>query len=225
MKLLHEAPPRPDAEVLHEAVDRLERDTRFRTARVGVSVDHDVVMLTGEVESLAAKRHVEHLVHAIPGVVAVASEVVAVRPGDPRTADHELARAAAELLRAEPNVSSEDLEVIVSHGVVRLEGRVDWPYQRAHAVRAIGELSGVERVENRIRLTERVKRHDVRRGIEAAMQAEATRTARRIQVALDDNRVTLTGTVRTLKERDDVERAAWHVTGVLDVCNRLEITA
>jgi len=217
--------PRPDAEVLHDVVERLEKDSRCKDVRVGVTVDHDVVLLTGEVRSLAVKRHVEHLVQRLPGVIAVASEVVAVRPEAHRRDDQDLARSVARALRAEPKLSCEHLEVTVSRGVVTLEGRVDWPYQRRQAVLTVAELPGVERVEDRIRLTERVSRHDVRQGIEGTLQREAARTARGIHMELDDNRVTLTGAVRTAKEKDDVERAAWQVNGVLDVRNRLEVQA
>ena len=223
MILLEKGPSRPDAEVLHEVVDRLERDSRCRDARVGVSVDADVVTLTGEVASVALKRHLEHAVHRVPGVLAVASELVAIRPAAHARADHDLARAAAALLRAEPNLPYADLEVTVSHAVVTLEGRVDWPYQRDHAARAVGELPGVERVENRIRLVERVAAWQVRRGIAAELQRQAARAARGIHVELEDNRVTVTGRVRTARERDDVERAAWGVSGVLEVRNRLEV--
>jgi len=157
-----------------------------------------------------------------PGVIAVASELVAVRPEKHARDDHDLARAAASVLRAEGCC---DLEVPVSQAAVTLEGRVDWPYQRARAARAVAEVPGVERVENRIRLVERVSAWDVKRGIEGELQRQAARTARRIRVELADNRVTLTGAVRSTKERDDVERAAWSVSGVLEVRNRLEIRA
>jgi osmotically-inducible protein OsmY len=217
--------PRPDKEVLHDVVARLEADSRCKDVRVGVAVDHDVVTLTGEVGSLSVKRHVEHLVGRLPGVLAVASEVVAIRPEEHRRDDHDLARSVARVLRAEPKVPCENLEVTVSRGVVTLEGRVDWPYQRTQAVLTVGELPGVERVEDRIRLTERVSRPDVRHGIEAALQREAARIARGIHLELNDNRVTLTGTVRNAKEKDDVERAAWQVKGVLDVRNRLDVQA
>ena len=220
-----ESPPRPDADVLHDVVDRIEHDSRCRDARIGVSVDADVVTLTGEVPSAALKRHLEHAVHRVPGVLAVASELVAVHPEAHARDDHDLARAAAAVLRAEPNVSLRDLEVTVSHAVVTLEGRVDWPFQREQAARAIAEVPGVERVENRVRLVERVAAWQVKRGIAAELQRQAARTARRIQVELDDNRVTLEGRVRSAKERDDVERAAWNVSGVLEVRNRLEIVA
>lgn len=225
MILLERETTRPDAEVLHDVVDRLECDSSFREARVGVSVDADVVTLTGEVESVALKHRLEHAVHRVPGVTAVASELVAVRPEQHARDDHDLARAAAAALRAEPNVPCRDLEVTVSHAVVTLEGAVDWPYQRDQAVRTVAEVPGVDRVENRIRLVERVHAWEVRRGIAAELQRQAARTARHLEVALEDNRVTLTGTVRSAQERDDVERAAWSVSGVLDVRNRLEVVA
>ena len=44
-----------------------------------------------------------------------------------------------------------------------------------------------------------------------------------VRVDIQDNRVTLTGRVGSEAEKLEVERATWHVTGVLDVRNRLEV--
>jgi osmotically-inducible protein OsmY len=100
---------------------------------------------------------------------------------------------------------------------------VDWPYQRDHATRAVQDLVGVERVENRIHLRERVTRGDVRRRIESALQRNAAVAAHRIQVELEDNRATLTGRVQSLAEKETAERAAWNVSGVIGVDNRLVV--
>ena len=225
MNLMHEAPGRPDADVLREVVDRLEQDGRCRDARVGVAVDDDVVSLTGEVASLAIKRDLEHAVHRVAGVRAVASELVAVRPEAHARDDHDLARAAASALRAHDGLPCGAIEITVSHGVVELEGRVDWPFQRERIEQAIAELPGVRRVDNRIRLVERVRAWDVRRALGAELQRRAARVARGIRVDVDDNRATLTGRVRSPEERDAAERAAWSVHGVLEVRNGLEVVS
>lgn len=223
MTLLHEGPPRPDVDVLKDVIDRLEHDSRCRDARVGVAVADDVVSLTGEVATVALKREIEHAVHRVAGVRAVVSELVAVRPEAHVRDDGDLARAAANVLRAQPNLASAEVEVTVSHGIVTLDGCVDWPFQRTQVVAAVADLPGVVRVEDRIHLTERVRAFDVRRAIAAALQRRASRVARGIRVELADNRVTLTGCVATGEEKDDIERASWGVEGVLDVRNRVEV--
>lgn len=223
MNLLHEPPHRPDADVLHDVVERIEEDSRCRNARVGVTVVDDVVALTGEVASLAQKRRVELVAHRVAGVRAVASELIAVSPESPGRNDCDLARDVAARLRVRANPDGVPLVVTVSHGVVTLEGRVDWPYQRQQAVEAVADLAGVDHVEDRIRLTERVAAWDVRRGIAAELQRQAARAAHGVRVDVEDNRVTLDGRVRSAQEKIGIERAAWGVSGVLDVRNRLEV--
>jgi osmotically-inducible protein OsmY len=225
MMPLQESPPRGDADILREVVDRLERDPRCHDARVGVAVDAAVVTLTGEVPSVAFKHHVEQAVHRVPGVLALASELVAVRPEAHARDDHDLARTVAARLRAETDVPLGELEVTVSGAAVTLEGRVDWPYQRERAGRIVAELPGVGRVDNRIRLVERVRAYDVRCAVAAELQRQAARTAGRVRLEVMDNRVTLEGAVRSAREKDDVERAAWSVSGVLEVRNRLAVDA
>jgi osmotically-inducible protein OsmY len=212
---------RSDAELRRDVIDQLESNPRFHGGEVGVVVQEGIVTLTGDVPTLAHKRRVEHAVQEVRGVRAVASELAAVSPHTHAGDDREIARAASSALLWDPNVPHEGIHVTVSRGVVTLEGDVDWPFQRDNAVRAVANLTGVERVDNRLHLKDRVVKRDVRQGIESALQRNASVTARRIRVEIVDNRATLTGTVHSVAEKHAAERAAWGVPGVVGVENRL----
>jgi osmotically-inducible protein OsmY len=80
-------------------------------------------------------------------------------------------------------------------------------------------------VANSIVVKPRVSADDVKRKIEEALKRSAVIDSQRISVEARDGAVVLTGTVRSLAERDDADRAAWAAPGVTKVDNRLVIAA
>jgi osmotically-inducible protein OsmY len=95
-----------------------------------------------------------------------------------------------------PNVA-ERLKVVVTNGLVTLEGEVEWNYQR----------EGVEREVRRVE----------------ALRRSAEVDASRVTVETKDSEVVLKGTVRSLAERQEAERAAWSVPGVAAVKNEIVV--
>ncbi len=59
--------------------------------------------------------------------------------------------------------------------------------------------------------------------IEEAFRRSAEIDARRISVAVEDGKVTLSGNVHSWSERREAERAAWAAPGVILVDDRLTI--
>lgn len=111
----------------------------------------------------------------------------------------------------------------VSQGWVTLKGRVDWQYQRVTAESVVRDLIGVRGVTNSIVLEPHASAADVKTKIEAALKRSAELDARRINVAVADGKVTLTGNVHAWFERDEARRAAWAAPGVKNVEDWLAI--
>jgi osmotically-inducible protein OsmY len=59
--------------------------------------------------------------------------------------------------------------------------------------------------------------------IEAALVRSAVTTAERVHVAVEEDKVILTGQVRSYAEKAEAERAAWSSPGVASVDNRLKV--
>ena len=113
--------------------------------------------------------------------------------------------------------------VLVRDGWVTLKGRVKWEYQRAAAANAVRDLTGVRGVTNVITVEPHVSVLDVKSKIEAALTRSAEIDARRINVAVTDSKVILSGNVHSWFERAAARRAAWAAPGVKDVEDHITV--
>jgi len=100
---------------------------------------------------------------------------------------------------------------------------VAWRFQRERAEEAVRSLRGVKGVTNLVRVKPEVVAGDIRAQIGQALIRSAEVDAQNITVEAEGGRVILSGSVRTLSEREDAERAAWRAPGVTSVENRLDV--
>ena len=132
-------------------------------------------------------------------------------------------RAVVDRFKWSVLIPSSRIKVKVSKGWVTLEGTVDWQYQKSAAERAVRDLIGVKGVTNVVEVKPRVSATEVKSAIEAALKRSAEVDARRITVETDGDKVILRGTVRSVAERHEAERAAWRAPGVRTVENQVTI--
>jgi osmotically-inducible protein OsmY len=116
--------------------------------------------------------------------------------------------------------------VKVERGWVTLDGTVHWQFQKAAAERALRGLTGVKGISNFVVVRPQVvSPTDLSQRIRDALRRNAEFDASRIAVDVAQGKVTLSGVVRSVAEREDAERAVWAAPGVTDVEDRLTVGA
>jgi osmotically-inducible protein OsmY len=212
-----------DRDLQQHVENALEWEPSIDAADIGVSVENAVVTLRGGVKSYAEKATAERVALGVYGVKAVANDV-AVRLGDGRKrTDTDIAQAAVSALRWHSMVPDEKITVSVSEGWITLKGHVNWEYQRAAAANAVRDLTGVRGVTNSISVEPHVSAVDVKSKIEAALKRSAEIDARRVNVAVTDSKVILSGNVHSWFERDEARHAAWSAPGVKEVEDHIAV--
>ena len=214
-----------DAQLKHDIVNELEWDPALDAAHVGVAVNDGVVVLSGHLNSFAAKHAVERAVQRVAGVRAIAIELdVTLEPHHQR-GDADVAAAIETAFKWHAQIPEDRIQVKVEKGWVTLTGEVDWDYQRHNAERVVRPLTGVVGVVNDIALRQRSAPEYVARRIREALSRYADEEWRQIEVQVDASTAILRGTVNSWAERSAVQAAAWSAPGITRVVNELKIAS
>ena len=201
----------------------LEFEPGIDAADVGVTAHDGVVTLRGSVTTFYQKLSAERTAAHVLGVRAIANDLEVAPTHDMRRTDTAIAEAAANALAWDVAVPKGSVQVAVRDGWLTLTGNVEWRYQRDAAEDAVRRLYGVRGVVNSVAVKPHVHSADVQDKIENAFKRSAEIDAQHVHVAARDGQVTLTGTVRSLAERQEAERAAWSAPGVTLVDDRLAV--
>jgi osmotically-inducible protein OsmY len=208
---------------LRDAVlKELAWDSHVDASAIGVAAKSGSVTLTGFIDSYAGKLAAERAAKRVRGVRAVANDVQ-VRLRLDRT-DEDVAADVARALNSRVTIPS-SVQAAVHQGHVTLTGHVDSLFCRAVAEKAVSPIKGVKEVVNRIEVKTAVSPRDIQREIARALHRNADVDSRGIEVTVVGSKLRLGGTVSSWREREAVERAASHASGIAVVDNRIAVRA
>src|SRR3954447_16537073 len=137
-----------DSELQRDVLNELKWEPSVDAAHIGVSAKDGVVTLSGHVSSYAEKYAAERAAKRVYGVRAVANEIEVKLPISSQRTDSDIAAAAVNALKSHLAVPADKIKVTVSKGWVKLEGEVEWQYQKIAAENAVRYLAGVVGVSN-----------------------------------------------------------------------------
>lgn len=215
--------PEHETSLEGDVQDELLTEPALGARYIHVAASDGAVTLTGAVESYFEKALAEAAALRVAGVRSVANDLAVEPPLTQRRSDAEIAEAAARGLSwnvAVPNA----VKAVVKDGWVTLHGAVTWRYERLAAERSVRDLTGVRGLTNLITVEQQPVAIDIKSTLEHRLQRSALVDPRRVAIEVDEARVRLRGTARSWAERDEAERLAWTVPGVIVVDNEIAIS-
>jgi len=213
-----------DSQLQNDVLAELTWEPSLNPAQIGVQVKDGIVTLAGQVDSFAEKWDAEHAAQRVAGVKALVIDMNVNLPGSSQREDIDIARSAENVLAWMTYLPQDAVKVMSEHGWITLSGEVAWEYQRQAASTAVRSLLGVTGLSNQIQLRPSVSLAGVKSAIEAALKRQSHTDAQQIVVEISGTDVILSGTVRSLSERDLARKSAWGSPGVHNVIDRLVVS-
>lgn len=213
-----------DSEIQQDVLRELKWDGRVDETDVGVEVDEGVVTLTGTVTSWGKRHAAAEAAHRVQGVLDVANDIEVKTLETAGLTDTDVARAVRNALVWDVFVPADRIQSTVSNGVVMLDGEVDSLTELKDAERAVRNLAGVRAVTSLIAVKPgKASSSKVRQSIEDALARRAERESDRISFDVRGGNVRISGTVRSLAEKQAVLDAATLAPGVTEVQDQLRV--
>lgn len=214
---------RTNIEIQKEVIDAIRWEPILNAAEIGVTVKQGIVTLSGQVETYSQKLAAEKAAKKVRGVKALAEDIqVGVSAFNKKT-DAEIAEAILASLKWQTAVDEEQIKVQVEDGIARLQGEVDWTYQKIIAQTAVQHINGLRMLLNEITVKPRLTPDHLEQQISAAFERNALLDAGKITAQVIEGVVTLRGSVRSFTELEDAEAVVWAAPGVTQVKNQLDV--
>lgn len=213
-------PTRTDRDIRAAAETELEWTPDVDAARIGVAVDDGVVTLSGEVDNYAERNAAKKAVLRMRDVTAVVNDLHVHPNSQYSVSETDVAKDVEHALRSASDIP-DTVKAEIDGSTITLTGTVKWDFQRRAAERAVRYLQGVYSVKNRIALGPRVSAVDTAERIKSAIMRNALLDAKSINVRVDGDKVTLTGTVGSWAEKQQADLAAWSSPHVSEVANHI----
>ena len=226
----------PDAELQHAVARALADDPAADGYPVHCQASHGVATLSGLVQSWAEKQLVLRVVQGVRGVRGVEAGELMIRGEETLNSDEEIVAQIRERLDWDVRVNGALVVVRTHEQVVHLSGTVGTAAEKDRIV-AMAYQAGTTRVDARDlfvaywavgRETRREKfapKTDAAIGaaVRAMLRFNPRVRSAETLVQVLDGVVTLAGTVRNLRTRQEAEQDARHVVGVVNVHNLLKV--
>ncbi|WP_372794622.1 BON domain-containing protein [Lutibacter sp.] len=212
-----------DYEIKEDVLSELAWQPNIDETKIGVIVENGVVTLSGVVDSYTKKLAAEKAAKGVKGVKAVALDIEVKYGTDYKKTDKEIAKAVVNALSWDISVPKDKVSVKVEDGWVYLSGELKWFYQKDAAKKAVQNLLGVKGVVNSIQIKQAVEPTQIKERISKAFERSANVLAKNVTVSVDGHTVTLRGTVNSIAEKDEAQKAAYFAPGVYEVKNELKV--
>lgn len=209
-------------ELQKDVQDAIKFEPFLHAAEIGVTAKEGIVTLTGVVDGYYKKTEAENAAKNVAGVKAVV-ENITIKYNNFSKNDNDIAVEVVNALKASWSIPNDKVKVKVENGWVTLDGELPWNYQRNDAKNAVNYLTGVTGITNNIKIKSEVNDAIEKKDVENALARHWSINAKDINVKASGTKITLTGNVTSLYQKEEAERVAWNTPGVWSVENKLEV--
>jgi len=214
-----------DEAIKLDVVSQLRWNGKIDSSHVLVDVDAGKVVLSGKVLNCMAKAEAEKSARQASGVQDVDNRLeVKMKEGAGEISDDELASRVNQSLRWDSDLADSDVRAVAQNGVVELEGTVDHHWKTTRARQLAEGFRGVAEVKDNLAVVPSHEPGDeaLASQIAEALERNVLVDEDKIRVQVDDGVATLTGSVASWAEANEVRETASATPGVVDIHERLE---
>lgn len=201
--------------------DALKWEPLLHAAEIGVIVEDGIVTLTGTVDSYTKKIEAEKAAKNVAGVKALVENIKVLLPHGSVRADSDVAADVVKALGQNRDIPHESIKIKVENGLVYLEGKIVWDFQRESARKSINHIRGVKGVVDDMELKSSIHDKLEEKLIKEAFRRHWSLNTDDINVKVSGNHVILTGYVASLYQKEEAGRIVWKTPGVWSLENAL----
>jgi osmotically-inducible protein OsmY len=211
-----------DNEIQKNVMEELKNLPSLHASEIGVAVKNGIVTLSGVVDSYPRKIAVERTVIKVKNVRGIAEDIQVKLNGSCSKTDSEIAQAVLYSIEWHSGLDPEKIKVHVEDGIVTINGKVDWDYQRKLAQKTAANITGVRGLINNIEIMHRPVPGEIKEKIQSSFVRNANIDSGKITIDIEGNKVILKGKVKCQYEKKEAENTVWSLPGVSKVENKLE---
>jgi osmotically-inducible protein OsmY len=216
---------RADREIRDDVIEELRFDpTVTDPDAVTVSVRDGVVTLGGSADSLAQRWAVQRAARRVRSVQRLVDEITVMFPKPEERDDCDIEDTANRVLQWDARVPN-GVVARVHDGWLTLRGAVDFSVERTAAFDAVRNIIGLHGISNEIEIAPSTVAPDLEATLLAALRRRIDGEDVEVAVDVGSGTVTLSGTVPSYAEREEIEQTVAMAPGVRNVDDRIRVSS
>ncbi len=181
--------------------DAVANDALLKRQQLTATSRNGIVTLSGQADSLTAKRRASDVAKHVRGVRSVVNQILVKHHG---LDDETVAACVRRALTVDPVTEKAEIATTVDAGEVGLAGSVSSLTEKQIAERVVGDVLGVTNVVNQLTVKLEKRRSDIelQPEIQRLIDNAVLLGDSKIDVAVEQGKVTLSGTVDSAWQQD-----------------------
>jgi len=215
-----------EEKIKEEIIKEFSKDERIDAKNINIIVNNQKVILEGTVPNYTHKIAASNIAQSIRNVIYVENKLnVKFPPIVSPKGDQIIEGEVNELIKLNHRIKEENIQPIVTNGVVTLEGSVDQYWKKIRAEQIIENVSGIIDIINKIAVvpTDNIKDEAIANNIVSAITRNANVSVDNISVLVNNGKVKLNGTVKNWTAHEAALDAVQLTEGVKEIIDQLTI--